>query len=113
MGVKKETIVKDYISGLSGVEVAQKYGITLYKVYSVLSEDKNSLLIELMRVNDNLNVNLDYRKLSSRDILNFKLKVIELLLKYFSDSLSSAEDKLISVVITEAKDYFKGKNEDK
>ena len=95
------------------MEIAKKYGITLYRVYKVLSEDRNALLVELMRLYDSLNVNLDYEKLSSRDILNFKLKVIELLLKYFKDSMSAEEDRFVSVVITEAKDYFKGKNGNK
>ena len=74
--------VKDYIQGLTGVEIAKKHKTTEYKVYKALTSDKNALIIELYKISDKLNKYIDYSKMRPRDLLNYKLKVIELLLKY-------------------------------
>ena len=94
--VKQETILKDYLQGLSGNVIAKKYNITLYRVYKTLTQDKNVLLLELFKINDKLNKKINYKNLTDKDILTFRLKIIELLFKYGGDN--SNKD-LLNIVI--------------
>ena len=92
--------VKDYINGLSGREISKKYKASMYKVYKNLSGSKEALFIELMKINEQIDGAIDYSKISPRELLKYKIRIMELLLKYSDENIP--DDRNFNVIIVDS-----------
>lgn len=75
---KRQRVEKDLLAGLSIREVAEKNRVSLAYVYQIRSSSPGILQAELGFLLDKLFTGIDFNTLTSKQRLEFYLKVLEL-----------------------------------